>query len=279
MMPASKLRLITFSTPSFWQSVRLLSLSARRFGVDEVRGYSPKDLEGTEFWIKNKAILELPRGRGYWSWKSYLVLEELKNMGPDEVLLYSDAGIEIVGPLQPLVDIALAQAVPVVVSDFLRLNGEWTKRDCFVRMNADRQEFYTGVQVVGGFNLFRNTRETRDFVADWMKYAVDDHCNTDEPSRLGEPELPQFKSTRHDQSILSILVQQYGLPIYRDPSVYASKWMDYEGDMTKDPDWRGTSVMAPSPYGIIMDVHRLRNKKPAHILEMLKRSLKHRLNR
>ena len=275
----AKVYLLTFATASFRQSVGLLRLSARRYGVDEVFAYSPADIANTEFGRKNAALLSAPRGAGFWAWKSYLLLERLHTLAEDDVLIYCDAGIEIIGDLTPLIEISRSQGQPVVVSDFMRLNREWTKRDCFLTMGVDEPRFYDAPQVVGGFNLHRRTPETLQILEEWMKYAVDDHCNTDAPSRMGQPELEGFKENRHDQSILSLLVAKYEVPIYRDPTRYATHWEGYAGDVTQDPQWRSNAKMAPSPYGALIDVHRLRNKNPRHIIEMLRRSLRHRLQR
>lgn len=267
-------RLISYATRSFWQSAKLLSMSAKRFGVDDVRIYGPGDLVGSRFYEENKAILSAPRGAGYWIWKSYLIQQELQQLRPEDVLVYADSGIEITGDLSPLVALSRDSKLPIVVSDFMRLNREYCKRDCYLAMDADRPEIYDAAQVVGGFNLHRATPESIEFVNEWARYSQTDELITDAPSNMGQPELDGFIAHRHDQSILSILVAKMGVPIYRDPSPYGVRW---KGVPTGPgaADWRSASVMAASNYDEMIVVHRLRNKKPQHILEMSRRMLRH----
>ncbi len=53
-----------------------------------------------------------------------------------------------------------------------------------------------------GIILLRNTKNSRDFIEEWLKNCEDPELLTDIPS---PEEYPDFRDHRHDQSILSIL--------------------------------------------------------------------------
>ena len=42
---------------------------------------------------------------GYWLWKPYIVYEVLKTLSEGDVVIYCDAGIEIIEKLKPLIDL------------------------------------------------------------------------------------------------------------------------------------------------------------------------------
>lgn len=267
-------RLITYATPLFVLPAQVLRQSALKNGVDEVRIYTSEILNGTEFEAKNRHILSQKRGAGYWSWKPFLIQQELERMSPDDVLIYCDAGIEIIDSLAPLVDLSGSLEVPVLVSDFNRISRVWTKRDAFVLMGLDSPEYYEVAQVVSGFTLWRRTEKTMAIVEEWLHYMQDYRICTDAPDECGLPPLEGFVENRHDQSVLSLLVAKHNIPIYRDPARYGDHWKTLtEGGRAESLDWKASNSMAPSPYGTLINVHRFRNKKPGQIFWLIKRLL------
>ena len=46
-------------------------------------------------------------GNGYWIWKPFIIQQELNQLAGDDILIYCDAGVEIMAALSPLVESAL----------------------------------------------------------------------------------------------------------------------------------------------------------------------------
>jgi hypothetical protein len=99
-------------------------------------------------------------------------------------------------------------------------------------------------------------------VEEWLTYCMDPRIITDQDNTCGQPNLPEFRDHRHDQSVISLLVAKYRIEQFRNPS----QW----GNHYKPPQWRtpGEFVdggyrrealwMSNSPYPTLMDHHRKR---------------------
>lgn len=269
--------LITYATKEFKQSLQTLEKSALRFGMDKVIAYGPENINKTDFYKQHAAVFEQKKGAGLWLWKPYILKEALKNCTEEDVLFYCDAGIEIVSSLLPLVYLLEKKADQKILlfSASKYLNCSYTKRDCFVLMNADEPYYYHSQHCMGGFLVIRKNTFTLSFLEEWLTYASDHNILTDQPNTCGLPDLPEFISHRHDQSILSILAARYKLEIYRDPS----QW----GNHLKLPEFRnnGEFLSEPykeitflnSPYETLLNIHRSRDINLLDKLSLLKNKL------
>ena len=73
-----KIRLVCFADDKFAHSRDRLIASARLQGIDIIHSFAPHDYLRTNFYLDNKAILDQPRGCGYWLWKPYFIREVLR---------------------------------------------------------------------------------------------------------------------------------------------------------------------------------------------------------
>ena len=192
-----------------------LSRSALNKGVDFVLNYRRKHLE-PQFQQAFAAVLNNPKGAGYWLWKPYLILKTLKQLPEGAVLVYLDSGAVLINEIMPLVE--QAQHYGRVLFQGRSLNRVRTKRDCFILMDSDSPQYYNRPQVIAGFIVLVNNQINRDFVQKWFEYCQDQRILTDQPSRLGQ-ELPEFLFHTHDQSVLSLLAlkqENYGVILERE---------------------------------------------------------------
>ncbi|MDN3017798.1 hypothetical protein PH210_16485 [Paenibacillus sp. BSR1-1] len=102
--------LVNYANRNFYGSQARLNASALKFGIDQVFSYQEKDIIGTEFFKKNDEILNQPRGAGYWLWKPYIILDVLSKIKENDIVVYSDSGIEIIDHLDPLLSSATSRA-------------------------------------------------------------------------------------------------------------------------------------------------------------------------
>ena len=214
----AKLTLLTYATPEFAAQQRALCDSATASGFDAVVALSPANLAGTAFWQQNRATLEQKRGGGYWLWKPYIILEQVRRLAPGEVLLYCDAGRDASNRFTRRPERLMAQAQSVeggfVCGTKTPQFGpliRWTKRDCLILMGADTPEFWTRPQIQATWSVWTNTPAAIDFLEQWLEYATDPRCLTDLPSALNE-EHPEFLDHRHDQSIATLLAYRRNAP-------------------------------------------------------------------
>ena len=166
----------------------------------------------------------------------------MREAAEGDVVIYSDAGVEIRGDLSPLVEIASRNGI-ALFSNRPYLQKEWTKRDAFVLLDADSPRYWDAGQLSANFMALQNSARTRDFVAKWLAAMSDERVLTDAPNRAGAPNFPEFREHRHDQSVLGILATRENIEIFRDSS-----------------QWGDSYSMPNSSYGTLLFVHRKKNR-------------------
>jgi hypothetical protein len=198
-----------------------LNRSARKFGIQKVYSYSfEKDICNTEFFVNNSQILSQERGVGYWLWKPYIILQSLAQLNHDDILIYSDCGIEIINQLDPLISLCAEREPILLFGNRNFINSWYTKRDCFILMNCDFERYWYSLQCDAAFMVFRKSDFTMTFLTEWMEYCLQQHIITDSPNIFGKENLPGFIDHRHDQSVISILAEKYNINLYRMPTAH-----------------------------------------------------------
>lgn len=218
-----KLVLTNLSNQLFNDSRIRLNESAQKYGIEEINSYCFDDLKKTSFFKRNREILEQPKGIGYWLWKPYIIFEAMKKLEENDVVIYSDCGIEIVASIEPLIQLTKQQ--PIVLfgnSNFINL--QWTKRDCFVYMDCDSEVYWHSPHCDAAFALFKKCDLSIDFLNDWLTYGSNKYIITDLPNSSGKANIEGFIDHRWDQSILSLLAQRYKLHLFRMPSQFGNHY-------------------------------------------------------
>jgi hypothetical protein len=235
--------LLSFAnTPDYSASLRRLNRQADSLGLFSGRRiYSDKDLDPTFRAEFGEYLQSGVRGFGYWVWKPFLILEYLKALPDDSILLYVDAGCHL-NPkgADRLIDYCeIAAQHPTNILHF-ELNSDhslsrWTKESCLEHFNikpGDRLR--DEPQVWAGAMVIKNSPTSRDFVLRWLApFREDWNLVDDSPSST--PNHPLFVEHRHDQSILSILA-------YRDGTARLSHSEQYPKKEPGHPiDWSQVS--------------------------------------
>ena len=192
--------------------------AALAVGFDSAEHVTEAALRQTPFWEENRFILEQPRGAGYWLWKPWIILQKLRECGPDDIVIYNDAGRYGKGafrqfPAFPHAAVELCAMTPNrFIHGFIgawQVQGEFTKRDAFILMDADTDEMRRAAQVCAGPLLFMPSDASFAFLEKWVEFCRDPRVLTDQPDELA-PTHAQFRDHRHDQSVGSILAHQMG---------------------------------------------------------------------
>ena len=178
--------------------------------VNEFYGYKPKDIDH-DFREKNKYILEKGRGNGYWLWKPYFLYKTLKEkLDYGDYLIYSDAAVMYVDLAQKLVDFLKEKKLDMYLHRLPHLERQYTKRDAFILLGVDQPFYAETGQFNAAFQIYRKTKFTEFFLAEYLYYAQDKRIITDDANELGVGNYDDFRDHRHDQSILSLLTKKYG---------------------------------------------------------------------
>lgn len=192
--------------------------SALKAGFDTATHCTERMLRQTPFWEENRAILEQSRGAGYWLWKPWIILQKLRDCGPNDIVVYNDAGRYSPRSFEPFPAFphAAVELTAMMPKRFIMgtriewlVQGQYTKRDCLVLTGADTDEMRYAPQINACPALFMPSPESFAFLERWLELARDPRALTDQPDELGAP-YPEFEDHRHDMAIASILLHQAG---------------------------------------------------------------------
>jgi hypothetical protein len=215
-----EIHLTTYATRRFLHRQAFLGWSAKLSGaVNTVNHWNQAKLLDAGFSKQCPNILLSERGGGWWAWKPFLILHELKRMKDGQWLLYCDVGRTY--PLR-LIDCPISNMVrwaesknqsclPGVNIPWSGSMACWTKRDAFVLTDMDRPEYYSASPIQASFSLWKKCPESEILVEQWLAWCGDRRMVTDDPNTCDLDNLPDFLEHRHDQSLLTLLCLKEGV--------------------------------------------------------------------
>ena len=218
----------TFSGSMYDQTTERIVKDAPRFGVDEVRVYDDRWLMETDFYRRNHWIFILQsrnehRGFGWYSWKPFVILEEMERAVRfsvadreqlNTVILWTDADTYPTGDLTPLFERCRKDGGIMLFAAEGWTQGQSTKRSCMRAMDCDTNDYRTAQHATARFALFEcGNWRAKQFLMEWQTYCLNPMCVGLEP---GTDEYPEYREHRSDQSILTNLAYKYGLRLYRE---------------------------------------------------------------
>lgn len=262
--------IVNLSNDLYRNSRERLNDSAVKFGITQIFSHDFENIKNTEFYRKNKSLLDTPKGLGYWSWKPYIILEALKKVNDGDIVVYADCGLEIIDNLAPLLDIVNNKEDILLFSNGNLLNARWTKRDCFILMECDNKDYWYSLQCDAAFSLFKKTGKSISFVEEWLRYALDTRIISSDKNVMGGKNIPGFREHRWDQSILSLLAKKTNIEFYRVPSQFGNHYkcpafrVDNEFNCINQVDQRQVSFYSKkyyqnSRYYQLLNHHRGKN--------------------
>lgn len=217
---------ITFGGEVYDGSTALTMMLAPKFGADEVWVYDDRWVveEHKDFYEHNRWLWDHhhKRGFGWYAWKPFILLDAFERMREGDVVMYIDADTFPVDDFSVLYEtcakdggIMLFKAGGNVRQRFRQ--SQWCKRDCFVVMNQDAEQYYNAEAGVARFMLFQKGQwRAHQFLMEWLTYCVNPLATTFDPSVLGAPEVAGFVEHRTEQAIMTNLAHKYGLKLYRE---------------------------------------------------------------
>ncbi len=218
IVPGRKVRkvFLTFAAgPHF--DTRYIVEDVRRLNLfDKIYSLGPEDL-GEAFWARHGAFVRAhERGFGFWVWKPFIIQRCLRAMRDDDILVYSDAGA-IVVPEDGVRDLLEEhfqdiQQWPVGLGSGVGGNDSriHCKADVFAALGVSAEKERALFQYQGGSLICRKHPPVMRIIDLWARLAWARHYHLFDNSPSHLPNDSGFKEHRHDQAILSILMQRYG---------------------------------------------------------------------
>ena len=209
----SRIIAISYANEKYKKQLEVNKKSALEIGkVNEYYSYGPKDID-QDFKNKNKYVLSLPRGNGYWLWKPYFILKTLREkLNDGDYLIYTDADILYMNSTYTIIEFMKKNNAEMwAVEQPHIIERIYTKRDAFILLCLDSSFYSESPQYMAGIQIYRKSKFTEKFLEDLLYYSSDKRIITDNPNILGKNNYEGFKENRHDQSVFSLLIKKYGL--------------------------------------------------------------------
>lgn len=221
--------LTTYADSSMSIAAKICAASAKANGIDKVYSWTDAAIRQTDFYEQNKAILDQPRGSGYWLWKPYIILDTLQRMNEGDYLVYADAGVEFVAPVKHIID---RMQGDIWLFGNMYQHVHWCKGDALMPNLGFYNDKYHH-QVQASVIIIRNTKESKIFVEAWLYHCCKPGLIDDSKSTI--PNHPEFREHRHDQAILTSLAYINLLdPFHWWPAIYNCGAFTYEKGDYKD---------------------------------------------
>lgn len=232
---------VAFGTPDFATLLQRSKAAAERFGITDIRIYTPEHPVLNLAASENPGTMALPRGFGCWLWKPYILLDAMEHSPAGSVIIYADADMRLIADPAPLIARATSRNIVLFDNRPGRLQRYWTKRDCFVLMDADRSKHWERLQLMAGLQVYRASSVARNFLEEAKAAICDPRILTDRANVCGRPNLEGFIEHRHDQSVLTVLAVKHGIETLQGSSVDVAYGYDYPGKAVYFEHWRKTT--------------------------------------
>lgn len=196
---------VTYGNQDYYNSLERISKEAISTGrFHEVRVYTDKDLPVE---IRRHELFTYSRGGGYWLWKPWVVLDVMKDMYEDDILVYSDAGSIIYNHREWDKWFKIMKNKSAIFFFYNEPMEKWTRRNILNYFDGVRnlRNFY---QIMGG--LFILKRCALYLIKEWYDVMfMNPEFVIDVKKNLKHLEYPNFIENRHDQSVLSGVLYNY----------------------------------------------------------------------
>jgi hypothetical protein len=224
--------LITYADFRFKTSAERLKQEAEQLEIfDEVIIYTQESLPS---FVTNQWLFNQERGGGYWIWKPYIVLDCLKRMNEDDIVLYVDSGCKLYESnewskyfeelnsynglffqyrscvYQPWIEWFSDKYPNLDSSKYGKaVLKNWTKKTVldFFEPYFKNNQWKEECMFISGIFFLKKTDETLLFISEWYNImSLNPEMVFDVLEIEKEGQAPFFVEHRHDLSLLSILI-------------------------------------------------------------------------
>jgi hypothetical protein len=201
----------TFATPSHYHFQDSFYNLYKGY-VDNIRVFRDTHIIGTDFYKNNQQVFKYSKYYGYFLWKPYIVNLTLDTSASDYVL-YCDSNIRFndINSFLTLFNKTMDSNGIFFVKHLHWINKDWTKRDTFIAMECDNNRYWSAHQIWSVLFGFSRNVVSKEILKEYLKYCTMPQTVTEEPNVYGQPNLEGYREHRWEQSVLSILIEKYGV--------------------------------------------------------------------
>jgi len=206
-----KIYFTNYSDENYRKQQNNLNLLAKNLDIfDDIVPYTNEFIKNSNFYFKNKHILNQKRCAGYCLWKPFILLDLLNKINFNDIIFYMDCGDAFhLGIDIFLKDYMINNDLMITIGSFR--NDSYTTSKCFELMNCNEEKYKSSIQVEAGIIAIKKTDFSIKFIKEWILFGENENIITD----INNNDLnnsDNFIDHRHDQSILTNLVIKYNIP-------------------------------------------------------------------
>lgn len=192
---------ITYTDAHMTISAERCAISMVKMGCDYSFIRTIKDIP-EDFIVSNPDIFTGGRGAGaFWLWKPKIIYDEILKHQDGDIICYSDAGVEFVADIMPLVE-QMKEDVFLFNNRWNHIDWcKWDVIDDILHWQHDTPGIADIPQLHASNMFFRVSPGSKRFVKEWLMRCQLPGVITDEPSIL--PNVPTFSDHRHDQAVIA----------------------------------------------------------------------------
>jgi hypothetical protein len=240
--------------------VKLVTFSDGSYGLREAGKRLVRQADDTgwfsypsEHWTLNTLQTELPlftskntnfmktysKGLGLWIWKSAILSHQIEQLKENEIVLLLDAGCQInstrtaAARFTEYLELCqknemLLMQLPEHSFGYKDLSdAAWTKKSVLDLLDPSSIYRQTN-QIQSGIILAKKSEKSLRVAKKWLQLCQESEYKFLIDPAQHEPQTPDFKQHRCEQSILSLILKSEGVPPLLDETYFYPHWSDGE---------------------------------------------------
>lgn len=196
---------ITYADQPFRPAGNRIVREAERTGqFDSARCYGPTDVSPE---LARTDVFHEKRGGGYWSWKPDVVAQTLARLDDGDVLVYADAGCELIGGSEWFRYWKILESHDLIAQKIFQRIERWSRQTLLDEFPETLLPRLRAPQFMATVLILKKTSFTVSLIDEWRRLMIDQpelYRDVTETERARE--RPAFQESRHDQSILTALI-------------------------------------------------------------------------
>lgn len=207
---------LVYNDNKFNEHLNTLLESVKKYGANfEIIVFDKSEIDN-DFVEKNKSILNLNKGGGYWLWKPYIINVILNKINENDIIFYLDSKYYFMEDFTNLYsehmkynDVLVWKNKP---NEGIWYMKNWCKMDVIMKYDIYDKVFIENAEDCwGGAIMIKKTDNTIKYMKEWLDMCCIYENITDSPSKIENSSL--FNEHRHDQSLLSVVLHKNNIKI------------------------------------------------------------------
>jgi hypothetical protein len=211
-----KIYLVSFSEGKIYEDSQMyLDKTLKIAKIDEHIKWNFDKIKKTDFYQENKKLLDIDMGFGYWAWKPYIILDTLKKISDDDILIYMDSSrYETDGfknSCTGAIDFMKKNNIELLPGFQTNYNNhQMIKPSCLEFFKLNIKEFKKTSNIFTSPMFLKKTVFTLDFIKEWLNNClIEKNISHEDLSNIGG------KVHIYDQAILNCLLYKYKIKNYK----------------------------------------------------------------